>query len=232
MDNKPEQKSSKPVQKVSKPTAKWKRFFGKKWVFPGIYMLAAALILALMWWMQGSRIEMNPNQQGTGSQLQQTTDDRKSVPANAKEEKMASPAANDTHVTMKFYDEGASAKEKEAALVQYDNSFSPHTGVDFAHKEDKSFAVSAALSGTVKSVSSHPLNGQEVRLEHAGGLETVYQSLAEVKVKAGDKVAQGDQLGMAGSNKVEKDAGLHLHFEVWKDGNPVNPETYLTSKGQ
>ncbi|MGW9128919.1 peptidoglycan DD-metalloendopeptidase family protein, partial [Paenibacillus chitinolyticus] len=57
----------------------------------------------------------------------------------------------------------------------------------------------------------------------------VYQSLDNVTVKPGDEVTQGQVLGSAGRNEYEKDAGIHLHFEVRVDNKAVNPEQYLVS---
>ena len=233
MDNNPEQHSSKPVQKASKKPSAWKRFFGKKWVFPGIYMLAAALIIAFMWWYQGSRMDVDPNQMGMSEQtdmidstIGQDIEDE-AVPADAEAETMILPVAEDVGITMSFYDESASEEEKEAALVEYGQSFNPHTGIDFSREDGEAFEAVAALTGTVQSVNDHPLNGMEVRIEHDNGLETVYQSLSEVTVEEGDTVNQGDTIGTAGRNKVEKDSGVHLHFEVNEDGEPVNPEEHL-----
>src|SRR5690606_18810165 len=59
------------------------------------------------------------------------------------------------------------------------------------------------------------------------GLETVYQSLAEVYVEEGDTVTQGTVLGIAGRNEYEQDLGNHVHFEVRKDGETVSPLEYL-----
>ncbi|AQS57178.1 M23 family metallopeptidase [Novibacillus thermophilus] len=230
MDNKPEQKSSSPVQKASKRSGGWKRFFGKKWVFPGIYMLAAALILALMWWYQDSRMSVDPNETGMSEEQQQDISlgqNDEAVQTGAEAEEMALPVGGEVDITMNFYDENASQEEKEAALVEYGQSFNPHTGIDFAREDGESFDVLAALSGTVSSVDTHPLNGQEVRVQHTDGLETVYQSLEEVQVKEGDTVTQGDVIGTAGRSKVEKESGVHLHFEVHQDGEPVNPVNHL-----
>lgn len=238
MDNKPEQQSKSPVQEVRQRSA-WKRLFGKKWLYPGIYMLAAALIVALMWWYQGWYQNKNANidPQQMGAQEERNVDktglkpgDDEAVATGAKSDRMIQPATGDVAVDMKFYDDNASSEEKEATLVQYGNTFNPHTGWDFASKDNQTFEVVAALSGTVKSVATHPLNGTEVIVGHEGGLETVYQSLDDVKVEEGDRVEQGDVIGMAGRNKVEKDAGTHLHFEVREDGTPVNPENYLNQK--
>jgi stage II sporulation protein Q len=58
---------------------------------------------------------------------------------------------------------------------------------------------------------------------------TVYQSLADVKVKEGQKVKKGDVIAKAGRNQFEISAGNHLHFELRKGKQSVNPEPYLKS---
>jgi stage II sporulation protein Q len=55
----------------------------------------------------------------------------------------------------------------------------------------------------------------------------VYQSLDEVKVQKGQTVHQGDVLGKAGKNRFEKDAGNHLHFEIRKENQSVDPNDYV-----
>lgn len=233
MDKNSEQKSSKPVQEASKPTSKWKRFLRKRWVTPGIYLVAAALIIAFMWWYQSERVDVDPDQMGLNDEQQQDLigsvmdEDDDAVPADAEADDMTLPVRDDADITMQYYDDDASEEEKEAALVEYGQSFNPHTGIDFAREDGEAFTVVAALAGTVTAVDTNPLNGQEVRVEHEGGLETVYQSLAEVEVKEGDTLTQGDPIGTAGRNKVEKESGVHLHFEVHQDGEPVNPAAHL-----
>jgi stage II sporulation protein Q len=55
----------------------------------------------------------------------------------------------------------------------------------------------------------------------------VYQSLGEISVKAGDEVKQGALIAKAGRSELEKDLGVHLHFEVRENGTPVNPLALL-----
>jgi stage II sporulation protein Q len=112
-------------------------------------------------------------------------------------------------------------------LVKYANTFWPHSGIDYARKDGKSFDVIAALSGKVIRVEQNPLVGQEVEIQHENGLITVYQSLTDIRVKVGQEVKQGDVIAQAGRNNFEKEAGVHLHFEVRKGNQTVQPELYL-----
>jgi stage II sporulation protein Q len=220
---KPEEpKNVKNVEKM--PRLKWKRLFAKKWFFPAVYMAAAALILTLVWWYQNAQ-DQGVTQPKTGlEELKQEI-----LPADEKQETMILPtdAGAEAKQTMGYYEEAGSEKSKEASLVKYANTYWPHTGMDYTRKDGKSFEVVAAMSGKVIRVEENPLNGNQVEIRHDNGLVTVYQSLADVRVKEGQKVAQGDVIAKAGSNQFEKEAGIHLHFEVRKGGEPVNPETYL-----
>ncbi|WP_308636677.1 M23 family metallopeptidase [Paenibacillus silvisoli] len=131
-------------------------------------------------------------------------------------------------VVAPFYDAKASSEDRVAALIQTDNQFVTNMGIDFA-KNDTAFDVSAALSGRVIVAEKHPINGNIVEIKHADGLVTVYHSLSNVQVKVGDEVKQGAVIAKAGRSELEKDLGVHLHFEVRKDGKPINPNTLITN---
>ncbi|SFS34086.1 M23 family metallopeptidase [Marininema halotolerans] len=217
-DNKP----VKPVRKVS--SLKWKRLFAKKWFFPAVYLATAALILSLVWWYQGAQ---NSGVNKTNTSWEDSF--KQEEPTIGKSEHMKSPTKeiSKTVESMGYYDEAASEKSKEAALVKYSNTYWPHPGLDYARKDGKSFDVLAAMGGKVLLVEENPLTGHQVEIRHNDGVVTIYQSLADVSVKKGDTVSQGDTIAKAGRNNFEKEAGIHLHFEVRKDGESVNPAQYL-----
>src|SRR5690606_11544299 len=96
------------------------------------------------------------------------------------------------NVVLGYFDDEASEEEQLNAMVEYERTFHPNQGIDFAHKDGETFDVLAALSGTVKSVTKDPLVGNVVDLEHENGLVTVYQGLEDVQVDEGDQVKQGD----------------------------------------
>jgi stage II sporulation protein Q len=83
------------------------------------------------------------------------------------------------------------------------------------------------MDGKVIRVEDNPILGQFVEIQHDNGLVTVYQSLEDVKVQQGQNVTKGDVIAKAGKNQFEKEQGNHLHFEIRKDGKPVNPNQYI-----
>lgn len=144
-------------------------------------------------------------------------------------EEMILPVAENAQakVKMGFYNDAGSDQSKEASLVKYENTYWPHSGVDFAREDGKSFDVVAVMDGKVTRVEENPIVGHLVEVKHDNGLVTVYQSLSDVKVKEGQTISKGDSIARAGESDFEKDAGVHLHFEIRKDGQPLNPEQYL-----
>lgn len=107
------------------------------------------------------------------------------------------------------------------------NDWRTHDGVDISASAGTK--VQAASAGTVKSVEDDPMMGTTVTVEHTGGYQTVYANLeARPTVKQGDSVSAGQILGAVGSTSiVESSESPHLHFSVLKNGQPVNPETFL-----
>ena len=107
-----------------------------------------------------------------------------------------------------------------------------HKAVDLKTSEGE--RVMAVLGGKVESIKNDYLKGTVVTVLHDDGFKTVYASLKEeVLVDVGEAVAQGDVLGyVSASAKGELSDGAHLHFEVLKDGNYVDPNLYLTLDGK
>lgn len=67
--------------------------------------------------------------------------------------------------------------------------------------------------------------GEHVIISHSAGLSTLYAHLSEIYVKPGDRVARGQIIGKMGSSG--RSTGAHLHFEVRKNGIPVDPRPFL-----
>ena len=106
--------------------------------------------------------------------------------------------------------------------------WSTHNGVDISCAQgDK---VAAVLSGTVERAQADYLLGNVVVIKHSNGLKTVYAGLDAIAddIKAGTKVVAGKEIGTAGNTALNEIAdGVHLHFEVLKDGKNVDPMEYL-----
>jgi stage II sporulation protein Q len=205
------------------------RFFKKRWVYPAVYIGAAAIILASFLWFQSRGDEGNPKNIGYESNPEMNLADKDAMEVNMPVENFEWPVANADEVEIKtpFYDANASQEEQESALVSYENSFQPNTGIDIVAKNGETFDVTAAMSGTVSAVEEDALLGNTIVIEHANGVETRYQSVSDIQVKAGDKVKQGQVIAKAGRSLINEDAGIHVHFEIRKDGVAYNPVEYF-----
>ncbi len=99
-----------------------------------------------------------------------------------------------------------------------------HTGIDLV--EPFGSPVYAADDGVVALVGSSSSGyGNYVVIAHSGGLDTLYGHLATSLVKVGDRVTQGQPVGMEGS--TGNSTGAHLHFELRINQKPVDPSPYL-----
>lgn len=107
------------------------------------------------------------------------------------------------------------------------NDWRVHAGIDVA--ADLGTQVRAAAKGTVVSVSADALFGTVVEIAHANGYVTRYAGLQEQPcVSPGDAVDAGQVVGGVGATALcETVDPVHLHFEVWKNGKAVDPESVL-----
>lgn len=103
-----------------------------------------------------------------------------------------------------------------------------HNGIDIP--AEKATIVKASAEGTVKSIKNDPRYGITVVLEHNGGYQTVYSNLLTAEfVKEGEQVTSGQTLGTVGNTATFEIADdPHLHFEILKDGEYVDPSLYIT----
>jgi murein DD-endopeptidase MepM/ murein hydrolase activator NlpD len=99
----------------------------------------------------------------------------------------------------------------------------PHDGIDLAAPAGT--PVKTAAPGTTLYAGEQKGYGLIVIVEHAGGLITLYAHNRDVRVKTGQKVREGQVVATVGDSG--KTSGPHLHFEVRKDGVPVDPLLYL-----
>ncbi len=109
-----------------------------------------------------------------------------------------------------------------------------HMGIDINTKLGE--PVLAAADGKVVDIWYDPMTGQCMKLEHDGGLASIYRNLSDTVaegIKVGGRVKCGEVIGYVGeSSMVEIAQEPHLHFEATLSGKYVNPEEYLSSKAK
>lgn len=101
-----------------------------------------------------------------------------------------------------------------------------HAATDYGGKLGDD--VLAAAEGTVAEVGENALYGSYLVLEHSGGMQSRYAGIADLNVAKGDHVKTGQVLAHLGkAMPAEAKQGVHLHFELIKDGKAVNLQEYM-----
>jgi murein DD-endopeptidase MepM/ murein hydrolase activator NlpD/CBS domain-containing protein len=98
-----------------------------------------------------------------------------------------------------------------------------HKGIDIARPSNRT--IKAADNGTVEFAGWGGEMGNKVIINHHNGFKTVYAHLSSISVHAGQTVSKGSHLGIMGATGDA--TGVHLHFEVYKNGQLQNPLSYL-----
>jgi murein DD-endopeptidase MepM/ murein hydrolase activator NlpD len=98
-----------------------------------------------------------------------------------------------------------------------------HEGLDFT--ADIGTPIYAAAGGRVTVAEQTPDYGKIVKISHGSGLETRYAHASELLVNAGEVVRKGQLIARVGS--TGRSTGPHLHFEVRRDGAPLDPRKFL-----
>ncbi|MFD1040291.1 peptidoglycan DD-metalloendopeptidase family protein [Virgibacillus byunsanensis] len=101
---------------------------------------------------------------------------------------------------------------------------SMHKGMDIAGPSNRS--ILAADNGTVVSAGYDSGGyGNKIVINHNNGMKTIYAHLSSISVSPGQIVEKGSKIGVMGS--TGNSTGIHLHFEVYKNGAMQNPSKYF-----
>ncbi|AOZ92312.1 M23 family metallopeptidase [Paenibacillus crassostreae] len=98
-----------------------------------------------------------------------------------------------------------------------------HAGIDISG--DTGDPIYAAGAGTVLEADKQGARGLYIKIQHPDGLQTSYMHLSDIKVSVGDRISKGEVIGELGN--TGRSTGAHLHFQVEKKNNVVNPLNYI-----
>lgn len=99
-----------------------------------------------------------------------------------------------------------------------------HKGIDIARPATRT--IKAADHGIIETAGNSGGYGNKITINHNNGYKTVYAHLDSIDVIAGQKIEKGMKIGMMGS--TGHSTGVHLHFEIYKNGSLVNPLNYIS----
>ncbi len=184
--------------------------------------------------------------QSASSEISKTIEEAKKDEENKEEEKNNRTVATDIEETtveveeqketpkrelvFAYPIEGEKTREFSMENLIYSETleeWTTHQGLDI--KADRTTVVKAAETGTVVAIKNDPRYGLTVIIEHENGFKTVYSNLLTTEfVTEDEKVEKGQSIGTVGNSAVFEIADEpHLHFEMIKDGEYVDPTVYI-----
>lgn len=110
-------------------------------------------------------------------------------------------------------------------IINKYNLADKHYGVDIATNEES--IVKSVLDGTVIFADWTTETGYTIGIQHARNFISIYKHNSTLLKGTGSHVKAGDPIAVSGDSG-ELTSGPHLHFELWHNGTPVDPEEYLT----
>lgn len=168
------------------------------------------------------------NSVNTNNITNQTTNNNTTNTTNTTNNTTTAPTKVETKKELKFKMpvEGEISKEFSKDTLVYSETLKEwitHVGIDI--KAEKTSVVKASEEGTVKSIKNDPRYGLTVVVEHENGYKTVYANLLTAEfVSEGEEIKQGQTIGTVGNTATFEIADdPHLHFEILKDGEYVDP---------
>jgi len=114
---------------------------------------------------------------------------------------------------------------------QYTSGFGPrwgtmHYGTDMSARHGS--PILATADGVINFAGWEKGYGKLVKIKHDFGYETRYAHLSKISVKVGQRISQGASIGKMGN--TGRSTGTHLHYEIRRNGKPINPMKYIRAK--
>lgn len=164
--------------------------------------------------------------------MQENTENSNTVENNAEgaNTKVEEPEPVKKELSFSYPIEGEILREfamEELIYSETLDEWTVHQGIDI--KADRTTVVKSAEAGTVVAIKNDPRYGLTVIIEHEDGYKTVYSNLLTAEfVTEDEKIEKGQSIGTVGNSAVFEIADEpHLHFEMIKNGEYIDPNIYL-----
>lgn len=199
----------------------------KGYVLPAIYFVVLGVMVVSITFLSQSLLEkqkMNDEDYNNSkSVFEESENDSTNTEVDTTTEiKIVRPYTSDkVTVTKEFYNKDESVENQEKALIFYENTYMPNTGILYG--SDEKFDVIAILNGTVKEIKEDEILGQMITIECDNKITAVYYTLGEIKVNEGDQITQNQVIATSGTSNIDSSKAEFLLFETYIDGVLTNP---------
>lgn len=134
--------------------------------------------------------------------------------------------SENVNVSKSYYNIQDDETKQQNSLVYYEHTYLQNSGILYSAPEV--FDIVSAYDGTVTNIDQDEILGNVVEITHNPNLKTVYYSLGEISVKKDDVITSGSIIGKSGDNLLDDESENCLLFEVYYNGNTINPEEFYT----
>lgn len=201
----------------------------KGFVLPTVYVLVIGILFISISFL-GSALQNQINYEDDLSVS--ALEDEEVTPVIKNEEEVTTDqivkpfTSSSVSVSKSYYNKDDDEATQQNSLVYYEQTYLQNSGILYSANE--AFDVVSVYDGTVTNVSEDEILGNVVEITHNTNLKTVYYSLGEITVKKGDALTAGTIIGKSGDNLLDDETENCLLFEVYYNGNTIDPEEFYT----
>lgn len=201
----------------------------KGFVLPTVYVLVIGILFISISFL-GSALQNQINYEDELSVS--ALEDEEVTPVIKNEEEVTTDqivkpfTSSSVSVSKSYYNKDDDEATQQNSLVYYEQTYLQNSGILYSANE--AFDVVSVYDGTVTNVSEDEILGNVVEITHNTNLKTVYYSLGEITVKKGDALTAGTIIGKSGDNLLDDETENCLLFEVYYNGNTIDPEEFYT----
>lgn len=201
----------------------------KGFVLPTVYILViGVLFISISFLGNTLQSQINYDEDLSVNALQE--EDATPVIKNeeeVKESKIVKPFTSEkVSVSKSYYSKEDDEKTQQNSLVYYEQTYLQNSGI--LYSADETFDIINVYDGTVTNVSKDEILGNVVEITHNPNLKTVYYSLGEITVAKDDVITGGTIIGKSGDNLLDDEKDNCLLFEVYYNGNAIDPEEFYS----